>query len=168
MTLQDFLEQCVGKWFSQRTSHALPPQEIEAGKADLWVETVDSGDAQVKTACQQAGIDPTGAIALRSRWEGQSGASEAKVTGQNLLVFGTGGKFVQTDANGAAMTGTHALGDDEALTIVTASGDRRVEERIWFASPSLRERTSTVSLTASGDRHASFCSEIRMGGAPKQ
>jgi len=166
MTLQDFLEQCVGKWFSQRTSHALPPQEIEAGKADLWIEVVEPGDAEVGAVCQRGGIDAATAIALRSRWEGQSGAASTAIDGQNLLVFGTGGAFLQTDAQHRDVSGTYALGDDEALTIVTKTADRETEERIWFASPSLRERTSTIAMTASGDRYASFCSEIRMGGKP--
>jgi phycoerythrin-associated linker protein len=166
MTLQDFLDQCVGKWFSQRTSHALPPQELEAGKADLWIEAVEPGDAAVKAECDRAGIDASTAIALRTRWDGQSGVAATKLTGTTLLIFGDGGQFAQTNGTGTQLTGTHSLGDDEALTIVAAADDLKTEERIWFPGPNLRERTSTVSYGSSGDRFASFCSEIRLGGAP--
>ncbi len=166
MTLQDFLDQCVGKWFSQRTSHALPPQELEAGKADLWIEAVEPGDATVNAECDRVGIDASTAIALRTRWDGQSGVAATKLTGTTLLIFGDSGKFAQTNGTGTQLTGTHSLGEDDALTIVATADDLKSEERIWFAGPNLRERTSTISYGSSGDRFASFCSEIRLGGEP--
>lgn len=168
MTLQDFLDQCVGKWFSQRTSHAVPPQELEAGKADLWIETIEPGDATVQAECDRAGINPSTAIALRTRWDGQAGVAATKLAGSTLLIFGEGGQFAQTNGNGVSFTGTHALGADDALTIVATANTLKTEERIWFAGPNLRERTSTVSDTAKGTQFASFCSEIRLGGAPTQ
>jgi len=166
MTLQDFLDQCVGKWFSQRTSHAVPPQELEAGKADLWIETVDPEDATVQAECDRAGIDPSTAIALRTRWDGQAGIAATKLVGSTLLIFGASGQFVQTNGDGMSFTGTHSFGADEALTIVATTDTLKTEERIWFAGPNLRERTSTVSDAASGKQFASFCSEIRLGVAP--
>jgi phycoerythrin-associated linker protein len=166
MTLQDFLDQCVGKWFSQRTSHTLPPQELEAGKADLWIEAIEPDDATVKAECDRVGIDPGTAIALRTRWDGQSGVAATKLTGTTLLIFGDGGQFTQTNGDGTSLTGTHSLGEDEALTIVATADEFKTEERIWFAGPNLRERTSTVSYESNGQQFASFCSEIRLGGAP--
>jgi hypothetical protein len=41
------------------------------------------------------------------------------------------------------------------------------EERLWFASPNLRLRTSILKRFG-GFSMASFCSEIRMGGVQPQ
>jgi len=59
------------------------------------------------------------------------------------------------------------MGDDDALTLMGESETLYSEERLWFASPNLRLRTSTIKQL-DGFSTASFCSEIRMGGVPAQ
>jgi hypothetical protein len=58
--------------------------------------------------------------------------------------------------------GQFAIGEDEALTLTTQHGETSSEERLWFASPNLRLRTSILK-EANGFSATSFCSEIRMG-----
>jgi hypothetical protein len=55
--------------------------------------------------------------------------------------------------------------EDDVLTLTTQTPAGTVQERLWFANPNLRMRTSLFKV---GDQEqmASFCSEIRMGGAP--
>ena len=55
------------------------------------------------------------------------------------------------------------MGDDDALTLVTATGNTSSSERVWFESNNVRVRT-TITTQANGDSLASFYSEIRMGG----
>jgi len=170
MTLQSFLDQCLGKWFSQRTSHALPPEELETGKADLWVEPIATTDSQLQTYCQQAGLNPQAVTGLRTRWEGQVGVEMKKEVGSSILIFSSAteaptgwvGKFVQSSSLGGLLTGTYQLNTEGALSIVAESNQLKTEERIWFAGENLRERTSIVTHLETGEAYAAFCSEIRL------
>ncbi len=65
-----------------------------------------------------------------------------------------------TGATEQAIPGRYELGDDEVLTLIAESDTIYAEERIWFASPNLRVRTSVLKQ-ADGFSEASFCSEIR-------
>jgi phycoerythrin-associated linker protein len=63
------------------------------------------------------------------------------------------------------LQGTFTLAADEALTLALAGEGYAIEERLWFASPNLRMRT-TVQKGADGMQRASFCTEIRMNTEP--
>ncbi|NJM85746.1 MAG: phycobiliprotein lyase, partial [Leptolyngbyaceae cyanobacterium RM2_2_21] len=73
------------------------------------------------------------------------------------------GQLLRQQANDfkAPVAGRYTLADD-VLTIVTADPSLKLEERLWFANPNLRMRTSLIE-TADGFSVASFCSEIRRG-----
>jgi hypothetical protein len=51
---------------------------------------------------------------------------------------------------------------DQVLTLTTPTATGSLEERLWFANPNLRMRTSVIKVGEIVDR-ACFCSEIRMG-----
>jgi hypothetical protein len=72
-------------------------------------------------------------------------------------------------AEKAPVAGRYVMGDDGALTLITDYETMYSEERLWFASPNLRLRTSILKRFG-GFSMASLSSEIRMGvgAAPKQ
>ncbi|MDY6939544.1 MAG: phycobiliprotein lyase [Cyanobacteriota bacterium] len=169
MQVIEFFEQCAGKWFSQRTSHSLPPQELEAGQSQLWIELLPTTDPTVLELCKQGQISPDSVLCgLQTKWEGTVGASSAKETGTALLVAVADandtntGKLLQQGKAGSALSGRYTLNTDESLTLTLESDSFKIEERLWFVSANLRERTSTIQH-ADGSSYASFCSEIRMG-----
>lgn len=170
MEIQEFFEQCAGKWFSQRTSHALPPQELEVGKSDLWIDLLSSDDPAIARLCQQCHIDPALALCgMQTKWEGTVGASPNKESGSVLLVATADakdarvGKFVRlvNFPGETPLSGDYILNPDDSLTLKIESDTLQTEERLWFVSPNLRERTSVITHT-NGSSYASFCSEIRI------
>jgi hypothetical protein len=71
-------------------------------------------------------------------------------------------------AEKAPVAGRYIMGSDQALTLITDYETMYSEERLWFASPNLRLRTSILKRFG-GFSMASLCSEIRLGvgQAPK-
>jgi CpeS-like protein len=193
MDIVEFFQLSSGKWFSQRTSHYPAQKKPESGKTDLYVDALESSDAIVLKLCADANIDPALAIcALRSNWDGTVESQKEKLVGSSVLVAiassdtshsSTPHSGILLRANtpaqlanspsagqitlGQTLTGQYNLGSDEALTLITHAPDLQAEERIWFASPNLRLRT-TLFTRQDGSSVTSFCSEIRMGGAKPQ
>ncbi len=174
MEIVNFFEKLAGRWFSQRTTHALSTQQSKAGKSDLEVEFLPPDAADVQQLCQQnKAAAPLCGLRIQ-----QSSTIEGDSTPKTLTTL-----FVpltpQSNAESTAYSGTllssnrpesashpstYSL-EDEVLTIVSDSAEARSEERLWFVNDNLRMRTGMVEL-ASGLRIASFCSEIRMGVKP--
>lgn len=171
MNVMEFFQQCAGKWFSQRTSHALPPQELEVGKSDLWIEILPADDRAVVELCATVQIDPAGVLCgVQTRWEGTVGTNPKPEKGSVLMVAiadatspRTGKLVRRSSPTERPITGSYTLNTDESLTLMTETNEFQAQERLWFVTPNLRERTSTI-FHASGQSYASFCSEIRMGG----
>jgi hypothetical protein len=170
MEIQEFFQQCAGKWFSQRTSHALPPQELEVGKSDLWIDLLNLDDPAIARLCQQCRLDPVLALCgMQTKWEGTVGASPNKESGSVLLVAiaegddASIGKFLRlvNFPGETPMVGQYIVNLDESITLKMESNTLQTEERLWFVSENLRERTSVITH-ANGSSYASFCSEIRM------
>lgn len=167
MDITEFFQLNAGKWFSQRTSHHLASKQTEVGKSDLRIEMLAKSDPTVVQLCQQYEVDP--ALALcgsRISWDGTIELSTEKQTGSTVLVAIANpekpnqGKLL---AEKAPVAGRYIMGTDEALTLITESETMYSEERLWFASPNLRLRTSILKRSG-GFSMTSFCSEIRMGG----
>ncbi len=176
MDLNEFIDTFTGKWFSQRTTHDLQQKTSFLAKSDLWVDAVDSADSAIKTLCDRYGIAPDQvAIALKLRWEATIAASPKKEMGTGAIALlksadPTQGQVLSdTTSSGTTQPspGTYVFGDDEALTFTLPLPSGNITERMWFASPNLRMRTSTV-VENGEPTVASFCSEIRMGGGPKK
>lgn len=174
MNITEFFEQSAGKWFSQRTSHDLKTVGSISGKSDLWVDLLPIADPAIAQLCAQAKVDPAQVtLGVRIRWEGEIAKEVKKQTGSTVFVIVANpdqadeGRLIRKDGmpGGAIAHSRYSLGSDEVLTLITEDEALAAEERIWFASPSLRFRTSTVKH-ADGFSMASFCSEIRMG-SPK-
>ncbi|MGB3297283.1 MAG: phycobiliprotein lyase [Phormidesmis sp.] len=179
MEIVNFFEKLAGRWFSQRTTHALSTQQSKAGKSDLEVEFLAPETDAVQQLYQQQKSAPLNQplskplCGLRIQQSSTiEGDSRPKVA-TTLLVPLTAqaddsaekavyrGRLLRS---GATEQSTYTL-DQEVLTIVSDGKEAQVEERIWFINDNLRMRTVNTAL-ASGLRIASFCSEIRMGVKP--
>lgn len=173
MNIVDFFQQSAGKWFSQRTSHHLAFKQSESGKSDIVIEMLPSNDLEVVKLCEQYEIDPALALCgARVTWNGTMEWDEEKHTGSTVLVpvadpeNPNEGKLLREMgyAEKAPVAGRYQMGDDQALILITEYESMYSEERLWFASPNLRLRTSILKRFG-GFSMATFCSEIRMGGA---
>ena len=184
MNIQEFFEQSAGKWFSQRTSHHLAFKQAENGKSNITIEMLSADDAEVAKLCQQYDIDPGLALCGARvtwdgmmEWDGDGDADKEQHKGSTVLVpvpdpdKPNEGRLLREMgyAEKAPVAGRYIMGSDDALTLITDYETMYSEERLWFASPNLRLRTSILKRFG-GFSMASLSSEIRMGvtQAPKQ
>ncbi|HBQ97000.1 MAG TPA: hypothetical protein DD761_00475, partial [Cyanobacteria bacterium UBA11691] len=101
-------------------------------------------------------------------WEATIDPSAQSYKGERLLVW-VGDSDVQTPQRGKFFSsldgsppGSFILDEDEILTLRIESQGQVSEDRIWFASPNFRLRTSLTQV--SGETvFASLCTEIRLG-----
>ncbi|MBI4783764.1 MAG: phycobiliprotein lyase [Oscillatoriophycideae cyanobacterium NC_groundwater_1537_Pr4_S-0.65um_50_18] len=172
MDIIEFLQQSAGKWVSQRTSHQFATQQTGSSRSNIVVEMLLKDDLAVVKLCQRYQIDPAQSLCgLRITWDSIPERGEQKRAGTTLLVpianqdSDREGKLLWDagPAESASEPGRFVLGEDDALTLITGSDTFSAEERLWFASPNLRLRTSTLK-SAGGFSMATFSSEIRMGG----
>lgn len=173
MDIVEFFQQSAGKWFSQRTSHHLAFKQSESGKSDIQIEMLPKDAPEVIKLCEQYEIDPALALCgARVTWNGTMEWDEEKHTGSTVLVpvadpeNSSEGKLLREMgyAEKAPVAGRYKMGADESLTLITEYETMYSEERLWFASPNLRLRTSILKRFG-GFSMATFCSEIRMGAA---
>jgi hypothetical protein len=176
MTIQKFLEMSAGKWFSQRTSHQLTNQQSEHGSSDIVIEMLGVDHPQLLKLHEQhpAAVNPAVAgIQVTSKTAQQWNAPKNTVPTSTTTVLmpidlptanSLAGSLLWM-VNGQPMSvGKFQIAEDEAITLFLSYQSTQIEERIWFASPNLRLRTS-VQKSSAGWSLASFCSEIRMGGS---
>lgn len=185
MEIVNFFEKMAGRWFSQRTTHALSTQQSKAGKSDLEVAFLAADAAEVQQLYQTADLPSQAAeakpvcglkIHQSSTLEGDSKPTVlttllvplTPIEGSGILLRQTpqssqSPQSPQTSQTPAYIT-TYTLADD-VLTIISKTSEARSEERLWFINENVRMRTSMSELE-NGLRIASFCSEIRLGVKP--
>lgn len=173
MEIVNFFEKLAGRWFSQRTTHALSTQQSKAGKSDLEVTFLAADAPEVAQLCEaQNAAEPLCGLSIHQS-STVDGDTKAKVlttllvplTPNDNAAGAISGKLLRS---GASDISTYTL-EDEVLTIVGEGADARSEERLWFINENLRMRTGMTELKSgpkSGLRIASFCSEIRLGVKP--
>lgn len=169
MDIKEFFEQSAGKWFSQRTSFHLALNQSESQKSTVIFAMLSTDAIEVVQLCQQHNIDPQKAVcAVKVTWEEDQ--EKFKRQGSTIVVpvpdadKVNQGQLLQ-DMNSAQKTpvaGRYMIGNDQALTLITEYETMYSEERLWFASPNLRLRTSTIKQSDVLSM-ASLYSEIRMG-----
>jgi CpeS-like protein len=175
MDIQEFFQLCDGKWVSQRTTHYLIEQKNQSDRSDLWIDFVDATDPKVVELCQRFSVDSAQAYGgLKIRWsevaEAYQSRLKTKQEGSALLVPIEGltsprsGQILR-ELGTETVTGSYSLGTDEAFTITLSTNGFVTEERLWFASPNLRLRSSLTQQEDGAVCITSFCSEIRMGGS---
>lgn len=172
MDITEFFQQSCGKWISQRTSHHLAFNQSESGKSDIRIEMLPTDAPEVIKLCEQSNVDPALALCgTRVSWDGTMEWDAKTQTWSSVIVaiadadHPNQGKLLRdtSRAGKAPVAGRYVIGSDDALTLITEDDTLYSEERLWFASPNLRLRTSILKQV-SGFSTASFCSEIRMGG----
>jgi CpeS-like protein len=177
MNVREFFELSAGKWFSQKTSQHLTLKQSEHGKSDLVIEILSSDNPQISQLCQQAGVDPSWIWGgVKYTWKGTIAwdtptKNSPNQQGESIAIAipdapeANSGKLFHTSTTNAKslQVAQYTMGDDDALTLVTDTGNTSSSERVWFESNNVRVRT-TITTQANGDSLASFYSEIRMGG----
>ncbi|HEY9614037.1 phycobiliprotein lyase [Allocoleopsis sp.] len=173
MDIKEFFEQSAGKWFSQRTGHHPAFKQAESGQSNITIEILAADAPEVVQLCQQYHIEPRLAVCgARVTWDGTMEWYEdkGKRSGSTVLVpvpnpdKANEGQLLRkmADAQKAPVTGRYVIGNDDALTMITEYETMYSEERLWFASPNFRLRT-TILKHSGGFSMASLYSEIRMG-----
>ncbi len=178
MDIQEFFEQSAGKWFSQRGSQHLADKPAENGKSNITIEILPADAPEVVKLCNQYDVNPQDALfGVRVTWDGTSEWDKTveKQTGSTVLVpvpdpdKPNEGQLLREIADKTPVAGRYIIGKDDALTLITESKAMYSEERLWFASPNLRLRTTILKYSDSLST-VSMASEIRMGlsQAPKK
>ncbi|MEO1791209.1 MAG: phycobiliprotein lyase [Cyanobacteria bacterium J06629_19] len=178
MEIVNFFEKMAGRWFSQRTTHALSTQQSKAGKSNLEVDFLSAEASEVQQLCQTAAAGNSPLCGLKIQQDSTVEGDTKNISQTTLLVplraeesaeksaeDRYNGTFVRSGKPGQpSQTGSYSL-EEEVLTITTKTEEATSTERLWFINDNLRMRTGITEL-ASGLRIASFCSEIRMGVKP--
>lgn len=170
MEIVNFFEKMAGRWFSQRTTHALSTQQSKAGKSDLEIEFLAPEAEAVQQLWQDSDSDAEPLCGLSIQQSSTiEGDSKPKVSTTLLVPLtaeaASSGHILRS---GATTTGSYQI-EDEVLTIQSETDEAHSVERMWFINDNLRMRTGIVDLKSgpqSGLRIASFCSEIRLGVKP--
>lgn len=170
MDIVSFVETLAGKWFSQRTTHYLASQSSKAGQSNLLIEVLPTTDASLVQLCEAQGQDPSHiACGLKVDQDSRMDGDTSNTQRTTLMVMlhpgenGTG-MVLQANPKEPVAKGEYSL-DNEVLTLTTQTPNGTIQERLWFVNPNLRMRTSVFKV-GDVEQMASFCSEIRMGGAP--
>ena len=175
MNIVEFFDQSVGKWFSQRTSYQLAQKEQwhQSDKTDVFMTALTTTDPEVLRLMQASKLDPEQALAaLRVEWK----QTLIKKAGSSMMVAianspdqSEGLLLRSMMAPGQApVLGRYRINPDESLVLISEVGDLYAEERLWFAAPNLRLRTSLVRNNEKGFENSSFYSEIRMVPPPEK
>jgi phycoerythrin-associated linker protein len=167
--VMDFFRQSEGQWMTQRTSHHLAFRQSENGRSTLQITALTAEDPRVVSTCQMHAVDPAlAAGGARVCWSGEQDWDNEDYKGDVILVpvpdpeDPSRGRLLRDQgyAEKVPVVGHYRMEPDGAMVLVTAYEMTESEERLWFASPNLRLRTSVVKRFG-GFSMASFCSEIR-------
>ncbi|HEY9646339.1 MAG TPA: phycobiliprotein lyase [Chroococcidiopsis sp.] len=175
MNVMEFFQQSTGRWRSQRTTHHLAFRRAEAGESDIQVEALPADHPKIIEICQLHDVDPNLAIGgAFVSWHGAMGWDKDDENHQGSTVFALipdpeqprNGTLLRERgyAEIIPVAGHYHMDDDNALVLTTEYETMSSIERFWFASPSLRMRTSTVKRFG-GFTTATFCTEFRVDAA---
>ncbi len=165
MELHAYLASWEGKWFSQRTHFNFQDNQAENHKSELTIDLIDLDNPLWGTMIADHKItsDPE-SFAIKLSWDTSVDWGKPQHKGTILYAFippqhPNQGQLIRL-ANGSLLMGHYNLAIDESLTFVLGDQNTRIEERLWFASPNLRLRTSLIQLEQQMS-YSAFYSEIR-------
>jgi len=172
MDAMEFFRRSTGLWRSQRTTHHLPFRRSESGESEIRVEAFPADHPQVIEICKLHDVDPRRAIGgAFVSWQGSMGWDRDAENHEGTTVFALvpnaddGKQGVLLRERGYAeivpIAGQYHMDEEGALVLTTEYETMSSIERFWFASPSLRMRTSTVKRFG-GFSTATFCTEMRV------
>jgi hypothetical protein len=175
MDVMEFFQLSAGKWRSQRTTHHLAFRLAEAGESEIQIEALGTDHPKVLEICELHQVDPSLAVGGSFvSWQASMGWDQADENHEGSTVF-----VLVPEAPGARqgtllrergyaevvpVAGQYHMDDEGALVLTTEYETMSSVERFWFASPSLRMRTSTVKRFG-GFSTATFCTEFRIADA---
>jgi len=179
MDVMEFFQLSTGAWRSQRTTHHLAFKRAEVGESAIRVEAFAADHPQVIEICQLHEVDPALAIGGafvswngamswdRNEDENHEGSTvfalipDADHPRQGILLRERGYAEI------VPIAGQYHMDDEDGLVLTTEYETMSSIERFWFASPSLRMRTSTVKRFG-GFSTATFCTEFRIADVGKE
>ncbi|MBW4613332.1 MAG: phycobiliprotein lyase [Desmonostoc vinosum HA7617-LM4] len=175
MDAMEFFQLSTGKWRSQRTTHHLAFKRSEKGESEIYIEALRSDDPKVIEICQLHEFDPSLAVGgAYVTWQGSMGWDREEENHEGSTVFalvpdtsdGRQGTLLRERgyAEIVPVAGRYHMDDEDGLVLTTEYETMSSIERFWFASPSLRMRTSTVKRFG-GFSTATFCTEFRVEDA---
>jgi CpeS-like protein len=176
MEVVEFFELSAGKWLSQRTTHHLAFRMAEAGESEIQIEALAIDHPKVLEICELHQVDPSLAVGGSFvRWQASMGWDQSDENHEGSTVFvlvpetpdARQGTLLRERgyAEVVPVAGRYHMDEDGGLVLTTEYETMSSVERFWFASPSLRLRTSTVKRFG-GFSTATFCSEFRVEDAP--
>jgi CpeS-like protein len=176
MEVVEFFELSAGKWLSQRTTHHLAFRMAEAGESEIQIEALAIDHPKVLEICALHQVDPSLAVGGSFvRWQASMGWDQSDENHEGSTVFvlvpeapdARQGTLLRERgyAEVVPVAGRYHMDEDGGLVLTTEYETMSSVERFWFASPSLRLRTSTVKRFG-GFSTATFCSEFRVEDAP--
>lgn len=177
MDVMEFFQLSTGRWRSQRTTHHLAFKRSEAGESEIQVEALAANHPQVIEICQIHQVNPKLAIGgAFVSWQGSMGWDKDDDNHEGSTVFALipdadqprQGTLLRERgyAEIVPVAGQYHMDDEDGLVLTTEYETMSSIERFWFASPSLRMRTSTVKRFG-GFSTATFCTEFRIADAPE-
>lgn len=173
MDIQEFVQQSIGQWRSQRSAHHLAFSHFEAVESVIDIEAVSLEDPSVIKLCKAYSIDLKQAVSpFKMSWEGHSDWDEGEevLKGSSILVPVPDptrlnyGKLLREQgyAETMAAAGDYHLMEDGTFVLLTRYDRAAAEEKIWFVNPNVRCRVALIKTSAgTGVVTASFSSEIR-------
>ncbi|WP_347178965.1 phycobiliprotein lyase [Roseofilum casamattae] len=184
MDLNQFVEQSIGQWRSQRSAHHLAFAQFEQVRSTIDIAALPTDDPGVLEVCTLYNIDPARVISpFQMSWQGESnweddwddeGEENSKpdenLSGSCILVPVPSSENINQGQllrdRGYAETipaiGNYSLDNEGMFTLITPYDNAAAEERIWFGTPNLRFRASFIKTSSGqGVTTASFSSEIR-------
>ncbi|WGV28206.1 phycobiliprotein lyase [Halotia branconii] len=175
MDAMEFFQLSTGKWRSQRTTHHLAFKRSEKGESEIQIKALAADDPQIIEICQLHQFDPSLAIGgAFVTWHGSMGWDRDEENHEGSTVFslvpdttdGRQGTLLRERgyAEIVPVAGRYHMDDENGLVLTTEYETMSSIERFWFASPSLRMRTSTVKRFG-GFSTATFCTEFRIADA---
>jgi len=149
-TIEAFLCSCAGEWIALRSQFApLNPSQDD----DAWHDS-ERGEIKVDYLAPASSEAPGG---LRVSAPGGT------VT---TLTFLADGQVLLASSSQETTAGTWQFWPDGTMELGSPWGDGKVSERIWFAKPNLRLRSSLAHRADGKPGRASFSTEIRRVSRP--
>jgi phycoerythrin-associated linker protein len=178
MDINEFVRQSIGQWKSQRSAHHLAFGHFEAVRSTIEIIALAPNDPAVLDLCKSYDLDPQLAVSpFQMRWEGESDWDEDDpevIKGETVLVPIPDpedlrkGKLLREQgyAETIPAVGEYYFTDDGTFVLITSYDRAAAEEKIWFVTPGLRFRVSSIKTSdGTGVVTASFSSEIRQKNA---
>lgn len=178
MTIIDFFERCVGRWFSHRTSYQLDQTDHwhRSDKTHIFQEVLPADATDVIHLCELQHIETDLALGgLRHSWEKSLTQPAGSVLwvplaelspSINGLMRTNMGRMLRALHGSAPIMFHYEMRTPDTLWLSLnhdLNHGQHLEERIWFAGPNLRLRTTLIASPNQTFHFSSFYSEIRMG-----